>query len=174
MQGSPMFWRALHVGYHHAYTDTKRDFHSPANGGYFNAYIGYINKLDKLRFIACRDIIEDPFYIATQKYCNLIFWAVILGATLISGTLAVALLTAMVMCFHQTALVNSVCHSNAGYQNFDTSDRSKNVPWLSYLTFGLALHNNHHKFPGVADFGIKDHEHDTGYLLSKIVGLKAK
>jgi fatty-acid desaturase len=169
LQGSPLFWRALHVGYHHAYPDTKRDFHSPVNGGFFNAYVGYVNKLDKMRFLGCREIMEQSFYKWTQKLYVAFVWLILAGALVFSPQFGFALLTAMIMAFHQTALVNTLCHSKLGYTNFETNDLSRNVRWLSWLTFGLALHNNHHKFPGAADFAVKDDETDVGFTLAKFL-----
>jgi len=77
--------------------------------------------------------------------------------------------------FNQGPLTNYFCHvARFGYRNYDTSDSSVNVTFLSYLTFGLALHNNHHRFPGKANFEVADNEIDLGYRLAKLVGFKER
>lgn len=88
-----------------------------------------------------------------------------------------ALISAMILCYHQTAMVNILCHSmsdNIGYRNFNTKDNSKNIKWLSYLTFGQALHNNHHHAPGNYNYAARNNEFDVGLLLARIIGLKPR
>ena len=75
--------------------------------------------------------------------------------------------------FNQGPLTNYFCHTDKyGYTNYKTDDNSRNIKFLSYLTFGLALHNNHHKFPGNSNFAVQEHEIDLGYKLSNLIGLK--
>ena len=78
LNGSPISWRALHIGYHHPYADTARDFHSPVNGGYLNAYILYINKLDKMALLGCRDLLNNKFQIFLHKNYIIITWIAVL------------------------------------------------------------------------------------------------
>jgi stearoyl-CoA desaturase (delta-9 desaturase) len=58
-----------------------------------------------------------------------------------------------VIALHLEGLINTVCHSNVGYRNFETNDLSRNVPLLGYLVWGNGWHNNHHFNPGQFDFG---------------------
>lgn len=174
LTGSPTFWRALHVGYHHPYSDTRRDFHSAVNGGNWNAYIGYINNLDKMKFIGCRDMISDRFYSFVNNHYKKIVWSVTGLMCLISPSFGFVFVLAMLLSFHQASTVNVVCHSTHGYKNFDTRDSSNNIKWLSFITFGQALHNNHHAHPGSYNYAFKDGEYDVGLLLSKIIGLKPR
>jgi stearoyl-CoA desaturase (delta-9 desaturase) len=51
-----------------------------------------------------------------------------------------------------TWCVNSLCHL-FGRAPHAVRDRSRNVPWLAYLTFGESWHNNHHAFPLAAFHG---------------------
>ena len=42
------------------------------------------------------------------------------------------------------ALVNSVCHlGTIGYKNTKSKDNAMNMPLLSLITWGQALHNHH-------------------------------
>ena len=175
MNGSPTFWRAMHNGYHHPYSDTKRDFHSPKFNGKFMAYVGYINNLDKLKYLGCKDIIGDPFYKFVNHYYILILWLTLVISGLISIDLLFILVSAMILCYHQTAMVNTLCHGgNLGYRNFETKDESKNIQWLAYFTFGQSLHNNHHAFPAKANYANGNHEIDPGYILSKLIRFKER
>jgi len=172
LNGSPISWRALHVGYHHPYSDTPKDFHSPVNGGFFNAYVLYINQLDKMVLRGCKELLNDKYQVFFHEYYFTIIWLIVALAGLISLPLCLALLTAMIISFHQTAIVNAMCHyEQFGYATFETKDRSRNIKWLGYITFGLALHNNHHMYPAAANYAMSPGEYDVGYRLAKFIGL---
>ena len=47
---------------------------------------------------------------------------------------------------HITWSVNSVCHF-VGSRRFRVKDESRNVWWLSWISFGESWHHNHHAFP---------------------------
>ena len=47
---------------------------------------------------------------------------------------------------HVTYSINSLCHF-FGSRRFPTEDESRNLLWLTPLSFGEAWHNNHHAFP---------------------------
>jgi stearoyl-CoA desaturase (delta-9 desaturase) len=72
---------------------------------------------------------------------------------------------------HQEALINSVCHDarfgDAPYAS-RTKDGSRNVRKIHWITWGQALHNNHHAFPGAANFGV-DGEKDLGYRVIELI-----
>ena len=53
--------------------------------------------------------------------------------------------------------VNSVCHwPSMGVERFPNRDTSRNVSWLSLMTFGESFHNNHHRYPRSAWHGLGD------------------
>jgi stearoyl-CoA desaturase (Delta-9 desaturase) len=60
------------------------------------------------------------------------------------------------------AIINWFAHK-FGYINFKVSDTAKNLLPFDFLMFGESYHNNHHKFGGRANFGIKWHEFDPAY-----------
>jgi stearoyl-CoA desaturase (delta-9 desaturase) len=63
-----------------------------------------------------------------------------------------------------TYSINSLCHY-FGSQRFDTGDESRNLAWLSLLSFGEAWHNNHHAFPTSAAHGLRWWELDLSSLI---------
>jgi stearoyl-CoA desaturase (delta-9 desaturase) len=67
-------------------------------------------------------------------------------------------------------LLNMLGHSVKiwGYRSYNTSDRSSNNWIMGYLGFGEGWHNNHHRYPGSARFGLSKLEFDPGFFLIKI------
>lgn len=60
------------------------------------------------------------------------------------------------------AIINWFSHK-VGYVNFKVNDTSKNLLPVDFLMLGEGYHNNHHKYGGRANFGIKWHEFDPTY-----------
>ena len=71
---------------------------------------------------------------------------------------------------HVTYSINSLCHF-FGRRRFETGDESRNLLWLSPLSFGESWHNNHHAFPTSFRHGMKPWELDISagviWLLEK-------
>jgi stearoyl-CoA desaturase (delta-9 desaturase) len=77
-----------------------------------------------------------------------------------------------VVLFHATVTINSLAH-RFGTRRFDTTDDSRNNPWLALLTFGEGWHNNHHFFPGTVRQGFRWWEIDlTWYGLRVLAALR--
>ena len=66
----------------------------------------------------------------------------------------------MLLLHHVTYSINSLCHF-FGRQRFRTDDESRNLMWLSLLSFGESWHNNHHAFPTSAVHGLRRWEPDA-------------
>ena len=80
-----------------------------------------------------------------------------------------------VLSFHQEAIVNSVCHlGKFGYRTFDTKDKSMNIPLLALLTWGQALHNNHHYDYDSYNFAKKKNEFDPCTLFLPFIEEKVR
>ena len=64
LNGSPIFWKSIHVA-HHRYTDTDKDPHSPTKGGW-NSYLGWIVSKDSIANVkvafAGKKLLEDKFH----------------------------------------------------------------------------------------------------------------
>lgn len=170
-QGTLLFWASVHRSLHHPHTDTKLDPHSPIHGRW-HAYVGWLLDSNlKLTYRSNPDLLRDP----VVKFCYKRYELLILAALLVSGLIggwagAAGYLLATVSCFHQTAVVNVVCHdSNFGYSSYSTSDRSRNVRLLSVWTWGLSLHNNHHASPRLPEFAHKSGEVDPAAWVIRLL-----
>lgn len=147
-QGSPIFWVTIHRGYHHRYSDTDKDPHSPIHG-FWHSYILWMFKIrdgdHNIKYVV--DLLRDNDVLFFHKYYNYILWISNLLILLISfdlwlyGVMLPAFLT-----FHSFAFQTSMNHSKKyGYRNSVTRDDSVNVLWLWPLILGEAWHNNHHE-----------------------------
>lgn len=161
-QGSSIFWAAVHRGYHHPYSDTPRDLHSPVVYGVYHAFVGWFKEVTENNVIVnikyAVDLLKKPNHVWFHKHYLRILWGVPLFICLFDWKLAFT-------CFFlvtwigliQDNLVNVLGHKRAfiGYRNFDTTDNSQNNIILGYMAWGQGWHNNHHQSPTSYDFGKK-------------------
>ena len=158
VQGSPLWWAATHRGKHHPHADKDGDPHSPKDG-FFHSYIGWLHnrKLGKINTRVIPDIRKDKFHLWLNRKYTYIVWATFIVLSLINIEFMLWFwLIPAAFSFHQEAIVNSVCHlGKFGYRTFDTKDKSMNIPILTWLTWGQALHNNHHNNTRLYDFAEK-------------------
>jgi stearoyl-CoA desaturase (delta-9 desaturase) len=68
------------------------------------------------------------------------------------------------------AIINWYAHKY-GYVSFKVDDTAKNLLPVDILMMGESYHNNHHKFGGRANFGIKWHEFDPTYPVIYLLNL---
>lgn len=179
-QGSVVFWTALHR-LHHPTSDQPPDIHSPQNGGFWHAYMGWIFTLDPTRVPLGRanDLIRDPWCRFTHRKYKWIlwtWWALLLTlfalVPVMRPWIAGALIAGLVG-IHQEAVVNSVCHDKrfgtAPYAD-RTSDYSRNVPLLHYALWGQAYHHTHHAHPGAPNFRCDTPDSkDIGYRIIQLI-----
>ncbi len=186
IEGPVISWVADHRK-HHAFADVEGDPHSPhvdhgvgwrgALRGLAHAHVGwlFIHTQRGARTRYAPDLIADPVVSWVDR--TFIFWAVGgLAAAfglgwLIGGTLTAALTgllwggaVRVLVVHHVTYSINSLCHF-FGRKRFDTGDESRNLAWLSLLSFGEAWHNNHHAFPTSAAHGLRWYELDISALI---------
>ncbi|CAM8895385.1 unnamed protein product [Rhodiola kirilowii] len=159
VQGNPIDWVSTHR-YHHKFTDSSKDPHSPVEGFWFSHmywvldryYLtqkcGVSNNVGDLRKQLFYRFVEKTYYIhalAPTPFLYaaggfpFVFWGM--------GVRTVAVL-------HATFLVNSACHI-WGKQAWNTGDLSRNNWWVAILTFGEGWHNNHHAFETSARQGLE-------------------
>jgi len=177
VQGSPLWWAATHRGKHHPHADKDGDPHSPKDG-FFHSYIGWLHnrKLGKINTRFIPDIRKDKFHLWLNRRYTYIVLAtfIVLGLINIEFMLWFWLIPA-VLSFHQEAIVNSVCHlGKFGYRTFDTKDKSMNIPLLALLTWGQALHNNHHYDYDSYNFAKKKNEFDPCTLFLPFIEEKVR
>jgi stearoyl-CoA desaturase (delta-9 desaturase) len=186
IEGPVISWVADHRK-HHAFADQPGDPHSPhvdhgvgwrgALRGLAHAHMGwlFLHTQRGARKRYAPDLIADPVVSFVDR--TFLYWAVGgLGAAfglgwLIGGTLTAALTgllwggaVRLLVLHHVTFSINSLCHF-FGRRRFDTGDESRNLAWLSLLSFGESWHNNHHAFPTSATHGLRWWEIDTSSLL---------
>lgn len=166
-QWSPIFWAAMHRGYHHPSCDTERDIHSPVHGRW-HAYMGWMVSLREtdvqLRY--ARDLISDPLHQFLHRHYLTIFWGSLLALlallAMVGWALSPLVILPVLLAMHQENLVNLLCHlpTPGSYRNFDIADHSVNIYPLGLLIWGQGFHNNHHARPKHYNFGYRPYEFD--------------
>lgn len=175
-QGSIFFWVAIHRGYHHRYTDTDKDPHSPVNGLY-QAYIGWLidDTQTKVSFKSAADLMRDPALKLLHDYYYSVIFLTVLALGLIHPLLAGMYFLATALCIQQNFAVNVLCHlPAAGSRAHETKDLSRNVLWLAPLSWGLALHNNHHQRPAAWKLSERFGEIDPGSWVVRLLATEKK
>jgi stearoyl-CoA desaturase (delta-9 desaturase) len=183
VQGDVVTWVADHRK-HHQFSDREGDPHSPHAGhgdgvlgafrGLYHAHLGWLlvsaGRADKARY--AKDLVQDrgmqviaklfvPLVFASLLIPAVISWLIIggwygfLGGLIWGGAVRIFLL------HHVTWSINSICHF-LGRRRFEAGDESRNVWWLSWISFGESWHNNHHAFPTSAFHGLSRLEIDPG------------
>jgi stearoyl-CoA desaturase (Delta-9 desaturase) len=192
VEGDVLTWVADHRK-HHRFSDQEGDPHSPHHGfadgvlgalhGLWHAHTGWlfshVGRADRARY--AKDLLRDtglrviaklflPLVLVSLLVPALVGWALLGG---LYGFLAGLVWGGAVRIFllhHVTFSINSICHF-WGRRRFASSDESRNVWWLSWLSFGESWHNNHHAFPSSAFHGLRRFELDPGgwviWLLEK-------
>lgn len=191
-QGPPLIWTAHHRR-HHRVADKPDDPHSPyLDGqpgllgvlkGLWHAHLGWLfdNDLSSEPIRYCPDLARDKDVRFISKY----FLAFVVSGLVLPGLIGLALtgtlkgfatgvlwggLVRFFVSNHITYSVNSIGHY-FGRRRFETPDESRNVAWLSLVSFGESWHNNHHAFPRSATHGMRWWELDISAMI--IRGLAA-
>jgi stearoyl-CoA desaturase (delta-9 desaturase) len=182
---SPRAYGIMHR-LHHAYADTEKDPHSPAYS------TGLFDMMWKTKNIY-NDILNDRAGVDPKFLKNVPNWRPIewLGDRWLSrlawGTaytlfyiqFATAWWEFLLLPVHYLmgpvhgAIINWFAHKY-GYVNFKVSDTAKNLLPVDFLMMGESYHNNHHKFGGRANFGVRWFEIDPTYpviLLLNLLGI---
>jgi len=157
-QNSPIIWALIHRGYHHRYSDTDRDPHSP-QVGFWHSYILWIFKTDasKMTTKYIPDVLRDADYLFAHNWYTVIFW-ILNGLAMMVGFdfWLYCIMFGSFLGYHAFALNTSVNHyKHLGYRNYETKDDSSNIVWLWFFILGEAWHNNHHGVASDPNFGGK-------------------
>lgn len=178
VQRGPLWWAGHHRN-HHRYSDEPNDVHSPRQHGMLWSHMGWfmsregfatpkgtvpdLERYPELRFLDRFDILA-PAVLAVVLYFG--------GESLASayphlGTSGWQLVVwgfviSTVVLFHATCTINSLSHV-FGKRRYETTDDSRNNPWLALITFGEGWHNNHHRYPHSARQGFAWWEFDLTY-----------
>lgn len=170
IQGSPIFWVNMHRGYHHPYSDSDKDIHSPIHGKLWSYFLWTIQTdYSQLEFKSIFRLLKKKDQLFLHTYYFQIIWMTWILAYMISPTVLSILLMAQIITLHQEFMVNLFCHSKGGYRNFNTNDNSVNYYLFGILFWGVGYHNNHHAQPQSYDFGYTKYEFDPTTILVKLI-----
>ncbi|CAI0556617.1 unnamed protein product [Linum tenue] len=158
LQGDPLTWVSNHR-FHHQYTDTERDPHSPIEG-FWHSHMSWI--FDSAMDLQCgkRDNVGDMKSQAFYRWLRRTYVFHPLGLALILYALGGlpyivwGIGVRVVGVYHATWFVNSAAHI-WGSRVWNTDDLSRNNWWVAVLTFGEGWHNNHHAFKYSARQGLE-------------------
>jgi stearoyl-CoA desaturase (delta-9 desaturase) len=183
VEGDVLTWVADHRK-HHQFSDREGDPHSPhaefGDGpleslkGLWHAHTGWlfsqVGRADREKY--AKDLVsESGLRVIANLFLPLVLASLLLPA--VAGWLLLGGWYGFVagliwgggvrifLLHHVTFSINSICHM-WGRRRFASGDESRNVWWLSWLSFGESWHNNHHAFPTSAFHGLRAWEIDPG------------
>jgi stearoyl-CoA desaturase (delta-9 desaturase) len=171
-----VLWWASHHRWHHKYSDTERDVHSPKQRGFWYAHIGWIfsdawNTTDP-RLVP--DLYKYPElrWLDKDGYQLLPSFALGLAFLLVGGTFGLVwgFMVSTVLLWHGSFAINSLTHL-FGKRRYATSDDSRNSWVLAILTTGEGWHNNHHHYPSSAGQGFFWWEIDLTYYVLRLLAM---
>lgn len=175
-QNSPIVWCLIHRGYHHRYSDTIRDPHSPKDG-FWHSYGLWMSKIDittmTTKYIP--DLLRDRTIVTLHSYYTPIYWLLNVIIAWISIDLWLwGIILPAFLGYHAFALNTSVNHyKHLGYRNYETPDDSSNIVWLWPFIQGECWHNNHHGEASNPHFGNRRwYELDPTYWLIRLIRKK--
>lgn len=172
LHGPPAMWRMSHMA-HHKHADSEEDpLYLPAMVKWRIPHDIYgIHAARGMTRAYLKRILKDPVMRFTLKYhwLPIVLYTSLLAlfswqAVLVGWVLPVAITHTL---SYAVALINH--NPRFGYRSFDTPDKSRNIPWLSWLTWGEAMHHNHHYRAGASNLAMKANEFDLGYQLIKLI-----
>lgn len=169
VQQGALWWSAHHRR-HHRYSGSKNDIHSPEQRGFFWAHVGWTLSLeyDHSDLDNIKDFTKYPELVWLDKYYSIpaIILGYVIWATLGTSAFVWGYLVSLVLNYHCTFIINSLCHM-FGSRRFKTTDDSRNSFILALLTLGEGWHNNHHHYQQSARQGMFWWELDISYMILK-------
>ncbi|KAI3857473.1 hypothetical protein MKX03_015396 [Papaver bracteatum] len=172
-QGDPMFWVSNHR-YHHQFTDTDRDPHSPLEGFWFS-HIAWVFHKNYLREKCGKsnnvmDLKQQAYYRFLRRTHVLHLLGLAFLLYVVGGLSHLIWGMNVRIAYSQqcTFMVNSVCHI-WGKRPWNTKDLSKNNWVVGLLAFGEGWHNNHHAFEYSARLGLEWWQLDVPWYFIKLL-----
>lgn len=175
----PKSWATMHR-FHHKYSDTKADPHSPRYSGVmgiwmaqYKSYLKYMNHLITKDSEEVNKLTEDMNMDVSWINRHNLSWLpyiihilIAIGIWQIFNSLLIGTAYGLGIMSHpfQGWMVNALAHKY-GSRNFNTTDDSRNNTLVGYFVFGEGYQNNHHYSPQSAKFSVKKSELDLGYLM---------
>lgn len=170
--GSSIGWLAVHKS-HHRYSDTDKDPHNPHKIGLKLLLSSYEYTFN---FWDAKSLLNDKFHLILHRYYYLIMmtWALVLFTIDIKFLIFLFFIPVFFQIWASN--ISNYANHMFGYQNYKTSDTSKNTWWVSAITWGEGWHNNHHAEPWTYTFQRRWWEIDvsayTIYLITLLTGNK--
>jgi stearoyl-CoA desaturase (Delta-9 desaturase) len=179
-QRGPLWW-AAHHRHHHRHSDTDSDIHSPVARNLWWAHMGWIvcRKYDEADLRLVRDWCRYPELRWLDRYF-LVPPVTLAASLLIAGLLferyapglhaswpqmlVYGFALSTVLLYHSVFSVNSLAHA-FGRRRFATKDQSRNNWFVALVILGEGWHNNHHRYPAAARFGVACWEIDVGHCV---------
>ena len=165
--GSPIMWVLTHR-MHHRHADKGLDPHPPSK--VWRTFLGHYPQVNTF---GIRDIARSKFNRILHRY----YFGIVISYAL--AILCIFGIDIFFYVFVYTTLFNIII-SNAlnwyghtksivGYRNYELKDSSSNNLIMAFLAFGEGWHNNHHRYPGSAKFGVRKFEIDISYVVIKLL-----
>ncbi len=174
LQQGPLWW-AAHHRWHHRYSDTPEDLHSPRQRGLWYAHALWFLLLKNHPSFQNdqqhpRDLTRYPELVWINRFHILPFLTLGVVLFLLGGWSFVVwgLCISTVLLWHGTFTIDSLAHTLGG-RRFETADDSRNSLLLAILTLGEGWHNNHHAHQGGAKAGFYWYELDITYYLLRVM-----
>lgn len=168
-----VLWWAAHHRFHHRYSDTPRDVHSPVTRSFLYSHSGWF--LDKSNrdtdYTLVTDLVKYPELVWLNKWNVVIVTAYAVGIFAFFGWsgLVWGFFISTVLLWHAVHGIGSFGHRFGGYRRFATPDNSRNKWFLGLVMLGEGWHNNHHYFPASARQGMVWWEIDIAYYVLRLL-----
>lgn len=138
MVGDPITFSNIHR-YHHRYTDTDNDPHTPTKGKFY-ALVGWLfdNNRAKIPYSNVRDLLKDSFFRFVLDHQIKIIWTSILFISILSFEVGLSFCCAMWISWIKESIGTAI---------FDHSSKSKSPSnnkiwsWIGLTDY----HKNHHE-----------------------------
>jgi stearoyl-CoA desaturase (delta-9 desaturase) len=160
--GSPIMWVMTHRQ-HHRFADKEGDPHPPKS--VWKTFFGVYPRVSTQ---GIRDIARTRYYAWWHRYYFAILGTYGIVLALLNVNLFVYLFALPIaISISVSNLLNWFGHKKAAisYRNFNLADLSQNNALMGYLVFGEGWHNNHHRYPGSARFGLSPGEFDLSFVV---------
>ncbi|KAF6153837.1 hypothetical protein GIB67_001070 [Kingdonia uniflora] len=174
LQGEPIWWVSAHR-YHHKFSDTVKDPHSPIIAGFWYGYTNWVfNTQNIIEKCGNHDNVKDLEMQAYYRFLRLTHFAhlIAFGALMYAlGGFPYIIWGVAVRAFlgyHTFFLANAVCHV-WGHQAWKTGDSSTNNGYMALISFGEGWHNNHHAFQSSARHGLEWWQIDVTWYVIKLL-----
>jgi stearoyl-CoA desaturase (delta-9 desaturase) len=183
-QQGPLWW-AAHHRYHHQYSDSENDAHSPKVQGFWWSHIGWLFSPEyrETKYKLVPDLVRyrellfiNKYYLLPPASLAASLW--VLGILLEHnvgelGTSGFQMFVwgfniSTILLYHGTFTINSLSHM-FGRRRFQTKDNSRNNLLIALITLGEGWHNNHHCYPSSERQGFYKWEIDVSHYILRVL-----